>query len=370
MEKVSRRGFLVVAGTGAVLGSAFKEGEDDKLTDGGIADVSAPGAAARKTRIVPPGSRGHRNFYTRCVGCQLCVNVCPNNVLRPMKNASNCLQPEMGFEVGYCRPECVKCGEVCPAGAIRRITPSEKKTIHVGQATWHLDRCLAAQEGVNCSACEAHCPVRAIVRVPMDEKDANSPKIPVVDKTICIGCGACEHLCPARPHPAMTVEGLELHREVRPMSEADVLAEAVSLIREGRAGAVLVKEGVIVAIEPNGPGVKPLLSLHDNRPDVMKGAWVVDKVVGRAAAAIALDGGAVRVHGLLMSESAKAFLVEQGVPASADKMVPQILNRKKDGLCPLEDAVKGQDVPEKMVKSIRARIKKLMSNPERTKKDK
>ena len=69
MEKVSRRGFLVVAGTGAVLGSAFKEGEDDKLTDGGIADVSAPGAAARKTRIVPPGSRGHRNFYTRCVGC-------------------------------------------------------------------------------------------------------------------------------------------------------------------------------------------------------------------------------------------------------------------------------------------------------------
>ena len=145
------------------------------------------------------------------------------------------------------------------------------------------------------------------------------------------------------------------------MSEADVLAEAVSLIREGRAGAVLVKEGVIVAIEPNGPGVKPLLSLHDNRPDVMKGAWVVDKVVGRAAAAIALDGGAARVHGLLMSESAKAFLGEQGVPATADEMVPQILNRARDGLCPLEDAVKGQDVPEKMLKSIRARIRKLMA---------
>ena len=144
MEKVSRRGFLVVAGTGAVLGSAFKDGEDDKLTDGGIADVTAPGAVMRKTRIVPPGGRGHRNFYTRCVGCQLCVNVCPNNVLRPMKNASNCLQPEMGFEIGYCRPECVKCGEVCPTGAIRRITPAEKKTIHVGQATWHPDRCLAA----------------------------------------------------------------------------------------------------------------------------------------------------------------------------------------------------------------------------------
>ena len=48
MEKVTRRGFLVVAGTGAVLGSAFKEGEDDKLTDGGIAAVTSPGAAARQ----------------------------------------------------------------------------------------------------------------------------------------------------------------------------------------------------------------------------------------------------------------------------------------------------------------------------------
>ena len=328
MEKVSRRGFLVVAGTGAVLGSAFKDGEDDKLTDGGIADVTAPGAAARQTPIVPPGSRGHRNFSLRCVGCQLCVDVCPNNVLRPVRGTLRCFQPEMGFEHGYCRPECVKCGEVCPAGAIRRITPAEKKTIHVGQAVWHMDRCIAAQEGVNCSACEAHCPVRAIVRVPMDEKDPNSPKIPVVDKTACIGCGACEHLCPARPLPAMTVEGLLQHREIRPMSEQDVLAEAVSLIRKGDAGAVLVKNGVIVAIEPNGPGVKPLL----------------------------------RLHGLLMSETAKAFLAEQDVPATADEMVPQILNRKRDGLCPLEDAVKNLDVPDKMLKAIRNRIKKLMSS--------
>ena len=230
----------------------------------------------------------------------------------------------------------------------------------MGQATWHQDRCIAAQDGVNCSACEAHCPVRAIVRVPMDDKNPNSPKIPVVDKTLCIGCGACEHLCPARPMPAMTVEGLVQHREVRPMSDADVLAEASNLISAGRAGAVLVKDGVIVAVEPNGPGVKPILGLHDNRPDVLKGAWVVDKVVGRAAAAIAIDGGASRVHGLLMSETAKAFLGEKGIPATADQVVPQILNRAHDGLCPLEDSVQKLDDPAKMVKAVRARIKTLM----------
>ena len=361
METVTRRGFLAVAGSSAVFGAALNEAVDDKLTDGGIADVTPPGVAERETCIVPPGATGHRNFSTRCVGCQLCVEVCPNNVLRPSKNPRRAFQPEMGFEHGYCRPECVKCGEVCPAGAIRRITPAEKKTIHVGQATWHQDRCIAAQDGVNCSVCEAHCPVRAIVRVPMDEKTPNSPKIPVVDKTLCIGCGACEHLCPARPQPAMTVEGLVQHREVRPMSDADVLAEASNLIRAGRAGAVLVKDGVIVAVEPNGPGVKPLLGLHDNRPDVMKGAWVIDKVVGCAAAAIAIDGGAARVHGLLMSETAKAFLGEKGIPATAEQVVPQILNRAHDGLCPLEDSVKDLDDPAKMVKAIRARIKTLMA---------
>lgn len=360
METVTRRGFLAVAGSGAVFGATLNEAADDKLTDGGIADVTPPGVAERETCIVPPGATGHRNFSTRCVGCQLCVEVCPNNVLRPSKNPRRAFQPEMGFEHGYCRPECVKCGEVCPAGAIRRISPAEKKTVHVGQATWHQDRCIAAQDGVNCSACEAHCPVRAIVRVPMDEKDPNSPKIPVVDKTLCIGCGACEHLCPARPMPAMTVEGLVQHREVRPMSDADVLAEASNLIRAGRVGAVLVKDGVIVAVEPNGPGVKPLLRLHDLRPDVLKGAWVVDKVVGRAAAAIAIDGGAARVHGLLMSETAKAFLGEKGIPATAEQMVPQILNRAHDGLCPLEDSVQKLDDPAKMVKAVRARIKTLM----------
>ena len=74
------------------------------------------------------------------------------------------------------------------------------------------DRCLAAQEGVNCNACLWHCPAEAIKLVPMDEANPKSAKVPVVDAEKCLGCGACEHLCPARPMPAMTVEGLETHR--------------------------------------------------------------------------------------------------------------------------------------------------------------
>lgn len=368
MDEVTRRGFLAGAGT-AAAGAALAEVQDDKLTDGGLADVTPPGMPARKAPLVPPGARSLKSFSTRCVGCQLCVNVCPNGVLRMSKDGKRALQPEMGFERGWCRPECVKCGEVCPAGAIRAITPQEKRTIHVGHAIWHKDRCLAMTDGIACTACFRHCPAQAITLVPLDERDKKSPKIPVIDKIRCIGCGACEHLCPARPMPAMTLKGFEVHREVKPMGEADVLAEAKRLIGSDRAGCVLVKDGVIVAAE-KGPGVKPILFLHDNRAGDLKGAWVVDKVVGRAAAAIMVLGGAVRVHGLLMSEGAKAFLEKQGVKVSADQMVPQILNRKRDGLCPLEDSVKDLEAPDKMLPAIRARIKKLMADKAKAEKTK
>jgi NAD-dependent dihydropyrimidine dehydrogenase PreA subunit len=47
--------------------------------------------------------------------------------------------------------------------------------------------------------------------VPSDPDDENSAMIPAVDEEYCIGCGACENLCPARPFPAIYVEGHEQH---------------------------------------------------------------------------------------------------------------------------------------------------------------
>lgn len=212
MVEVNRRGFLASAATAAIAALA----EDEKLTDGGFAEVTPPGVPARKTPLVPPGANGLESFARRCVGCQLCVTQCPNQVLRPLKARQpgaplEMMQPVMGFEHGYCRPECTACGDVCPAGAIRRLAPQAKKTVRVGHAVWNKDLCLAAEEGVACHACERHCLGNAITLVPLDRKDKKSPKVPKVDEAKCIGCGACEYLCPARPMPAMVVEGLLRH---------------------------------------------------------------------------------------------------------------------------------------------------------------
>lgn len=348
---VKRRTFLTGLGTTVVACAVA----DEKTTDGGYAEVSFPGTPARERPVLPPGAVSIDRFRRTCVSCQLCVTRCPNGVLRPARGARFARQPEMGFEKGYCRPECTTCGQVCPAGAIHPLAPADKPNVHVGFAVWHKERCLAAAEGVSCTACERHCPVNAITLVAANPADKAAPKVPVVDRDRCIGCGACEHLCPARPLPALVVEGLELQREVRRMGEADVLEEARVLFSQNKAAVVLVKHGVIVA-QNQGGGVSPLLALYDTRPKDLAGAWVIDKVIGRAAAAIAVAGGAARVHGVLISAEAEAFLKEKGILCSGDTKVPRILNRSRDGLCPLEASVQGLSEPLEMVKALRARI--------------
>lgn len=207
LPEVTRRRFLE-AGVAAVAA--------DKLTDGGFAVVSEPGVPKRVKPVVPAGAVSLRAFRRKCVGCQLCVKNCPEKVLRPSMAAGRFLQPEMGFEHGYCRPDCSRCGEVCPAGAIVPLSREEKLHTHVGHAVWHKGRCLAAKDGMTCTVCERHCPVKAIMLVK---------GVPVVDAVKCIGCGACENLCPSRPMPGITVDGCEVHRVERPVPPGKVTAE-------------------------------------------------------------------------------------------------------------------------------------------------
>ena len=124
------------------------------------------------------------------------------------------MQPEMSYERGYCRPECTKCSEVCPAGAILPVTAAEKSSVQIGHAVWIRANCVPLTDGVDCGNCARHCPSEAITMVPSDTADPYSPKIPVVNTERCIGCGACENLCPARPFSAIYVEGHERHRTI------------------------------------------------------------------------------------------------------------------------------------------------------------
>lgn len=205
----SRRHFLSVA---MLMTAATAVKADEKIFDGGFADIKEKKEPNRATPIVPAGAFGLRHFSRHCSACGLCISVCPNQVLRPTNRLLKQMQPEVSYERGYCRPECTKCSEVCPTGAIKRIDKAKKSSIQIGHAVWIKENCIPLKDGVSCNSCETHCPVQAITMVSSDPEYSNSVKIPVIDAERCIGCGACENLCPSRPFSAIYVEGHEQHK--------------------------------------------------------------------------------------------------------------------------------------------------------------
>ena len=202
-----RRAFLVGA---AVAGATAAMAQTQMKVDGGLAVIEDKTAPERKTPITPPGSVSARHMQKHCTACQLCVSSCPNNVLRPSTDMMHFMQPTMSFERGYCRPECTRCSEVCPTGAIKPITREEKTMQHVGHAVWIKENCVASERGISCGNCARHCPTGAITMVDYEGPEG-TVQIPAVDENKCIGCGACENLCPARPFSAIYVEGNVSH---------------------------------------------------------------------------------------------------------------------------------------------------------------
>ena len=216
----ARRSFLTAS---VMTAAAVTVGAQEKKVDGGLAVIEDKVIPDRGTPLVPPGAVSLKHFAQHCTGCQLCVSVCPNGVLRPATDLMRLMQPEMSYERGYCRPECTRCSEVCPAGAIRPIDVAEKSSTQIGHAVWVRHNCIPVRDGQSCGNCARHCPAGAIQMVPLkghrrhrggreEGNDGKELMVPAINTERCIGCGACENLCPARPFTAIYVEGNEVHR--------------------------------------------------------------------------------------------------------------------------------------------------------------
>ena len=207
----SKRSFLL---SSALLATAAIAQEKDKVFDGGYIDLEDKVAPERQTPLTPPGSLSVQNMAQHSTGCQLCGSECPNDVLRPSTDLMHLMQPVMSYERGHCRPECTRCSQVCPAGAIKPIDREEKSSIQIGHAIWIKKNCVPLTDGVACGNCARHCPAGAIEMVPADPDNEESPYVPAVNEQACIGCGACEYVCPARPFSAIYVEGHEVHKKI------------------------------------------------------------------------------------------------------------------------------------------------------------
>lgn len=140
--------------------------------------------------------------------------------------------------------------------------------------------------------------------------------------------------------------------------EEDVLAEARRLILEEDVPCVFVREGAVLR-PGEGTGVRPLVRALDEDPELLRGSVVVDKIVGKAAAMLAVLGGAAGVYGLTMSAAARDYLAARGIPAEWETLTERIINRTGTGLCPMETAVLDIDDPAEGLTALRETMGRL-----------
>ncbi len=109
--------------------------------------------------------------------------------------------------------------------------------------------------------------------------------------------------------------------------------------------------------ESRDPMLKPLfVCLLQMRKD-LKGATVVDKIVGRAAAMLSFLGEVREVITPLASETARQVLQAGGIELYAEKMIPYIVNRDNTGMCPMEKMANESESAEAFFEKLKEIIK-------------
>ena len=108
------------------------------------------------------------------------------------------------------------------------------------------------------------------------------------------------------------------------------LRNAVTILKEEQKSCVILSEDGAVRCS-DAIGIKPLMvELRADRK-AFQGSVIADKVVGKAAALLAVLGEVQAVFGRVMSEGAVSIFEKHQIPYQFETLVPYIENRTKDG---------------------------------------
>jgi MauM/NapG family ferredoxin protein len=159
--------------------------------------------------IRPPAALKEGDFVDRCIRCGNCMKVCPTNGLQPttlQAGLEGIWTPHLVPEIGQCEYTCTLCGNVCPTGAITRVTRDQKLKVKLGVAKVDRPICLAWEHKTECLVCEEHCPVaNKAIKIVKENVGGKVIGKPVVDPELCVGCGICQNKCPVRPVRAIRI---------------------------------------------------------------------------------------------------------------------------------------------------------------------
>ena len=204
-----RRTFLAAAGVSGV--AAFFVGR----LAGNAGKLQTP--ANGVPPVMPPGAGNRDDFNRRCTGCGICIANCTGHTLKPAfleYGLAGMGQPRLSFEIGKCEYECRKCSDLCPTGALRKLSAEEKRRCRIGEVHYYRERCVVVTDGTSCGACAEHCPTGALQMVPYK----GHLTIPHVIRDLCIGCGCCQYICPVMDEAGKAVM---IHGAAEQTSAAD-----------------------------------------------------------------------------------------------------------------------------------------------------
>ena len=153
-------------------------------------DLGKAVAAKVKKTVLPAGAENAEDFANRCLNCNLCVQNCPMQIIK--KADGDYPAVHIDYTDGFCDYDCRKCSEICPSGAIKRLTLAEKQKTQIGLAVINENTCI------KCGLCVMKCPRGAI------SKEDGS--FPLINTDECIGCGACQNACPVKAITVMPIE--------------------------------------------------------------------------------------------------------------------------------------------------------------------
>lgn len=140
------------------------------------------------------------------------------------------------------------------------------------------------------------------------------------------------------------------------------LKKAIETIKsDDSLTCVLCKDAEIFTSRERG--VAPLLGLIE-KGRLSPGFSAADKVVGKAAAFLYAILKVENVYAFVISEGAKKVLTDYGIHFECKESAEYIINRKGDGMCPIEASVMDSSNAEQALAAIRQKLARLSKRTE------
>jgi formate hydrogenlyase subunit 6/NADH:ubiquinone oxidoreductase subunit I len=122
-----------------------------------------------------------------CIGCSVCMRVCPVEAIIGKPKALHRILPEFCIDCGAC-------GRICPHNSIKDSRGKLTERIRI-RSRWpkplfDYQRCMG------CTICVEACPTGCI-ELKLDRGTRETIRYPKLAKVRnCIGCAFCEEACP------------------------------------------------------------------------------------------------------------------------------------------------------------------------------